>query len=287
MVHAGHSPDASSLARAVPIYASSSFVFRDHEHGARLFGLQVRGVHCCDVRRDLVLHTSAVASVSERFSASAVGMRGNDLVPHTSAVTSLSGRFTCGFWALAGVREYLQPNWEPDRRGVREARRRTGGYVTRKAHEDVPAHPVRGPITGRGPPRCVHDGLAKAPNCSNRFTFSHEGSSIVTLMMPCRACLSTGGVLGVATSSGVAAQFLAFATICQAGDNFVSTPTLYGGTYNQVHAVGVLAGIMRSGAVLVVEWVGGAYPPVVEAEDKICELLNQVQAWKILLIQLI
>ncbi len=41
------------------------------------------------------------------------------------------------------------------------------------------------------------------------------------------------GVGGLATSSGQAAQLLAFATICQQGDNIVSTSSLYGGTYNQ------------------------------------------------------
>ncbi len=42
-----------------------------------------------------------------------------------------------------------------------------------------------------------------------------------------------GGAAAVATSSGQAAQFLAIATIAQAGDNIVSTSFLYGGTYNQ------------------------------------------------------
>ncbi|HSF42670.1 MAG TPA: O-acetylhomoserine aminocarboxypropyltransferase/cysteine synthase [Thermoanaerobaculia bacterium] len=42
-----------------------------------------------------------------------------------------------------------------------------------------------------------------------------------------------GGVGGLATSSGQAAQFLTVATIAQAGDNIVSTSFLYGGTYNQ------------------------------------------------------
>jgi O-acetylhomoserine (thiol)-lyase len=42
-----------------------------------------------------------------------------------------------------------------------------------------------------------------------------------------------GGVAGVATSSGQAAQFLTLTTIAQAGDNIVSTSYLYGGTYNQ------------------------------------------------------
>lgn len=42
-----------------------------------------------------------------------------------------------------------------------------------------------------------------------------------------------GGAAAVATSSGQAAQFLAVITLAQAGDNIVSTPNLYGGTYNQ------------------------------------------------------
>jgi len=42
-----------------------------------------------------------------------------------------------------------------------------------------------------------------------------------------------GGVAAVATSSGQAAQFLAITTLAQAGDHIVSTPFLYGGTYNQ------------------------------------------------------
>jgi O-acetylhomoserine (thiol)-lyase len=42
-----------------------------------------------------------------------------------------------------------------------------------------------------------------------------------------------GGVAAVATSSGQAAQFLALNNLVQAGDNFVSTSYLYGGTHNQ------------------------------------------------------
>ena len=42
-----------------------------------------------------------------------------------------------------------------------------------------------------------------------------------------------GGAAAVATSSGQAAQFLAIITLAKAGDNIVSTPNLYGGTYNQ------------------------------------------------------
>ncbi|KAF9109102.1 Homocysteine synthase [Mortierella sp. AM989] len=42
-IHAGHSPDSATNARAVPIYASSSFVFNSSEHGANLFGLKEFG----------------------------------------------------------------------------------------------------------------------------------------------------------------------------------------------------------------------------------------------------
>ena len=41
-----------------------------------------------------------------------------------------------------------------------------------------------------------------------------------------------GGVVGLAVASGHAAEFLAICTLAQAGDNIVSTPNLYGGTYN-------------------------------------------------------
>jgi O-acetylhomoserine (thiol)-lyase len=42
-----------------------------------------------------------------------------------------------------------------------------------------------------------------------------------------------GGVAALATSSGQAAQFIAISNILGAGDNFISTSYLYGGTYNQ------------------------------------------------------
>ena len=42
-----------------------------------------------------------------------------------------------------------------------------------------------------------------------------------------------GGVAALAVSSGQAAQFIALNNILQAGDNFISTSFLYGGTYNQ------------------------------------------------------
>ncbi len=42
-LHAGQEPDPTTKARAVPIYATTSFTFDDSEHGANLFGLKEFG----------------------------------------------------------------------------------------------------------------------------------------------------------------------------------------------------------------------------------------------------
>jgi O-acetylhomoserine (thiol)-lyase len=42
-LHAGHTPDKASLARAVPIYQTTSFVFEDSSHAAALFALEKFG----------------------------------------------------------------------------------------------------------------------------------------------------------------------------------------------------------------------------------------------------
>ena len=42
-LHAGQEPDPTTTARAVPIYATTSYVFKDAEHAANLFGLREFG----------------------------------------------------------------------------------------------------------------------------------------------------------------------------------------------------------------------------------------------------
>ncbi|MEO8129937.1 MAG: PLP-dependent transferase, partial [Bryobacteraceae bacterium] len=42
-LHAGYAPDPTSGARAVPIYQTTSYVFKDSSHAAALFGLQEFG----------------------------------------------------------------------------------------------------------------------------------------------------------------------------------------------------------------------------------------------------
>lgn len=48
-----------------------------------------------------------------------------------------------------------------------------------------------------------------------------------------RVAALEGGVAALATASGQSAQFLAITTLAEAGDNIISSSSLYGGTYNQ------------------------------------------------------
>jgi O-acetylhomoserine/O-acetylserine sulfhydrylase len=74
---------------------------------------------------------------------------------------------------------------------------------------------------------------------ANLFALKEFGNIYTRIMNPTtdvfekRIAALEGGVAGLATGSGQAAQFLALNNILQTGDNFVSTSFLYGGTYNQ------------------------------------------------------
>ena len=74
---------------------------------------------------------------------------------------------------------------------------------------------------------------------ANRFGLKEFGNIYTRLQNPTtdvfeqRLAALEGGVAALATSSGQAAQFIALNNFLQAGDNFVSSPFIYGGTYNQ------------------------------------------------------
>jgi O-acetylhomoserine/O-acetylserine sulfhydrylase len=78
-----------------------------------------------------------------------------------------------------------------------------------------------------------------AEHAANLFGLKAFGNIYTRIMNPTtdvfekRIAALEGGVAAVATSSGQAAQFIALNNILQAGDNFLSTSFLYGGTYNQ------------------------------------------------------
>lgn len=78
-----------------------------------------------------------------------------------------------------------------------------------------------------------------AKHAANLFGLREFGNIYTRIMNPTtdvfeqRIAALEGGVAAVATSSGQAAQFLALTNILQAGDNFVTSSYLYGGTFNQ------------------------------------------------------
>jgi O-acetylhomoserine (thiol)-lyase len=78
-----------------------------------------------------------------------------------------------------------------------------------------------------------------AEHGANLFALKEFGNIYTRIMNPTtdvfeqRMAALEGGVAAVATASGQAAQFLALHNLLQAGDNFVTTSFLYGGTYNQ------------------------------------------------------
>jgi O-acetylhomoserine (thiol)-lyase len=78
-----------------------------------------------------------------------------------------------------------------------------------------------------------------AEHGANLFALKEFGNIYTRLMNPTtdvfekRIAALEGGVAALATASGQAAQFIALNNILEVGDNFVTSPFLYGGTYNQ------------------------------------------------------
>ena len=82
-------------------------------------------------------------------------------------------------------------------------------------------------------------GFDSSEHAANLFGLREFGNIYTRIMNPTtdvfeqRMAALEGGVAALATGSGQAAQFLALNNILKAGDNFISTTFLYGGTYNQ------------------------------------------------------
>lgn len=74
------------------------------------------------------------------------------------------------------------------------------------------------------------------------FDLKAEGYFYTRLQNPTNDVLTAkiadleGGVAGLLTSSGQAANFYAIFNICEAGDHVVAASTIYGGTFNLLSA---------------------------------------------------
>lgn len=111
-------------------------------------------------------------------------------------------------------------------------------YETLQVH----AGQVPDPVTNsRAVPICQTTSFVfnNAEHGANLFALKEFGNIYTRIMNPTtdvfekRLAALEGGVAGVAVASGQAAQFIALHTILESGDNFVTSPYLYGGSYNQ------------------------------------------------------
>jgi O-acetylhomoserine (thiol)-lyase len=79
-----------------------------------------------------------------------------------------------------------------------------------------------------------------AKHAADLFDLAEFGNIYTRIMNPTtdvfekRVAALEGGVASLAVSSGHAAQFIALTTIMRQGDNFITSPYLYGGTHNQL-----------------------------------------------------
>lgn len=82
-------------------------------------------------------------------------------------------------------------------------------------------------------------GFKDSKHAADLFGLREFGNIYTRIMNPTtdafekRIAALEGGVAALAVSSGQAAQFVALSNLLQSGDNFVASPHLYGGTFNQ------------------------------------------------------
>src|ERR1700748_3261354 len=80
-----------------------------------------------------------------------------------------------------------------------------------------------------------------ADHAARLFALQEFGNIYTRIMNPTtdvfekRIAALEGGVAGLATASGQAAETLTIITLANAGDEIISTTSLYGGTYNLFH----------------------------------------------------
>ena len=80
--------------------------------------------------------------------------------------------------------------------------------------------------------------LIPTEHAGNLFALKELGNIYTRIMNPTQAVLEErvaaleGGVAALALSSGQSASLIAVQNICHAGDNFVSSTDIYGGTWN-------------------------------------------------------
>jgi O-acetylhomoserine (thiol)-lyase len=114
------------------------------------------------------------------------------------------------------------------------------GFATRQLHAGYSPDPTTG---SRAVPiyQTTSYQFKSTEHAANLFALKELGNIYTRLMNPTTDVLEQrvadleGGVAGLASASGHAAQAQAIFTLAGAGDHIVSSSRLYGGTYNQFH----------------------------------------------------
>lgn len=112
------------------------------------------------------------------------------------------------------------------------------GFATRQIHAGLDHNPLTG---ARGVPICPTAAyrFSSCDHAAALFELSEGGNIYTRLQNPTtsayeeRVAALYGGVGAMAVASGMAALLITFTTLASAGDNIVTSPFLYGGTYNQ------------------------------------------------------
>jgi O-acetylhomoserine (thiol)-lyase len=114
------------------------------------------------------------------------------------------------------------------------------GFETRQIHAGAAPDPTTG---ARATPiyQTTSYAFRDTEHAANLFSLAEPGNIYTRIMNPTQSVLEEriasleGGVGGLATSSGQAAETLAIITLTDAGGHVVSSSSLYGGTYNLFH----------------------------------------------------
>ena len=118
------------------------------------------------------------------------------------------------------------------------------GYLAMSATQQIHAGQVPDPTTGaRALPiyQTTAYQFRDTTHAANLFGLAELGNIYTRIMNPTqdaveqRLAALEGGVAALLVASGSAATFYAIANVAEAGDHIVSSPSLYGGTYNLFH----------------------------------------------------
>jgi O-acetylhomoserine (thiol)-lyase len=132
------------------------------------------------------------------------------------------------------------PNTEPVPTEPQHAWRDGWSFETRQVHAGASPDPTTG---ARATPiyQTTSFAFRNVQHGADLFSLAEPGNIYTRIHNPTqdvfeqRVAALEGGVAAVALASGQAAETLAILTLARAGDHFVSSAALYGGTYNLFH----------------------------------------------------